>query len=173
MINAEASERIKEIIVSIIRKMGIEADIEIREQPDTTVFNIRTNDSNMLIGQYGVNLNALQYVCRVLARRQGVGDVDFVLDVDDYKKKRESYLVNLAKSAYKEAVSSGKTVAIKPLTAFERRVVHSALSEMPDVASDSIGEEPNRMVTVRPKDAPLPTAPQDLNFGDNEYKIIE
>lgn len=172
MIKADTIERIKEIIRSVIGQMGIQADIEIREQPDTTVFNIRTSDSNMLIGQYGVNLNALQYICRVLARRQGVGDVDFVIDVDDYKKKRETYLINLAKSAYKEAASSGKAVVIKPLSSFERRVVHAALSEMTDVASDSVGEEPNRMVTVRPKDLPLPAVPAGLEFGDDEYKVI-
>src|SRR5690606_17613727 len=105
MIEANTLKSIKEIIAGVIEKLGIEADIEVREQPDTVVFNIRTPDSNMIIGQHGVNLSALQYICRVLVKRKLSDAVDFVIDVDDYKKKRESYLSSMAQKAYKEAIN--------------------------------------------------------------------
>ena len=64
MIHPETIESIREIISGVIARMGIQADIEVREQPDTIVYNIRTADSNMLIGQHGVNLSALLAIIR-------------------------------------------------------------------------------------------------------------
>src|SRR3989344_2398172 len=176
MIHPETIESIREIISGVIARMGIQADIEVREQPDTIVYNIQTADSNMLIGQHGVNLSALQYICRVLAKRKftDITDIDFVIDVDDYKKKRELYLVSLSEKAYKEAVGNNKAVVLRPMSSYERRLVHSTLSSFGDVATDSIGEEPRRMVTIRPKNYSVDIDPNSLDFGmSDDYIVLE
>lgn len=173
MTREESIEKTKAVIADMIAKIGIVADIEVREQADTTVFNIRTDDSNILIGQYGINLSALQYVCRIIARRTIDQSFDFVIDVDGYKKKREGYLVNLAKQAYNEAVASGRPVVIKPMPAYERRAIHAALTEYADVVTDSTGEEPNRMVVVRLRDGAELDSSRSIQFGpDQDYQVV-
>src|SRR3989338_4181864 len=140
MIKSEAIESVKDVISGIIEKMGVEGTIEIREHPETVVFNIRTRDSNMLIGQHGINLAALQYICRVLSKRKfpESQDLDFIIDVDDYKKKREGYLVSLAQKVYKEALHSKKIIVLKPMTSYERRLIHTALSKTDGVVTGRV-----------------------------------
>src|SRR3989344_6751101 len=119
MINQESIEAIKEILEDLLRGMGIKAELEVREQAQTSlVFNIRTEDSHILIGQHGVNLSALQYICRVITKRQGLAEIDFVIDVDDYKKKHEQYLSNLSERAYREAVSKKAAVIFRPMSSY-------------------------------------------------------
>jgi spoIIIJ-associated protein len=168
MIEANTLKSIKEIIAGVIEKLGIEADIEVREQPDTVVFNIRTPDSNMIIGQHGVNLSALQYICRVLVKRKLSDTVDFVIDVDDYKKKRESYLSSMAQKAYKEAINKNCVVVFKPMSSYERRIVHASLSNLEGIITDSIGEEPSRMVTIRPVGTNINGEISGLQFSEQE-----
>ena len=174
MVREETIETIKHIIKELIGKMGIETDIEIREQSDTVVFNVRSSDSNMLIGQHGINLSALQYLCRVLTRRKlgETDNIDFIIDIDDYKKKREGHLSSLAEKVYKEVVNNKKTVVLRPMSSYERRVIHAALSNHQEITSDSIGEEPNRMVTIRPVGREINFNPQSIKFSEQEEYVV-
>ena len=153
--------------------MGIKAEIEVREQPETVVFNIRTSETNMLIGKYGVNLNALQYLARVLARRKVSDHLAFLIDVDDYKKERESRLLDLAEEVYKEVAHSGKTAVLRSMPSYERRVIHAALSGKFEVVTNSLGEEPARLVVVSPAGrTPGNLDTKNLRFGENEDYIL-
>ena len=167
MMNQESIEAIKEILEDLLRGMGIKAELEVREQAQTSlVFNIRTEDSHILIGQHGVNLSALQYICRVITKRRGLSEIDFVVDVDDYKKKHEQYLSNLAERAYREAVSKKAVVVLRPMSSYERRVVHALLTDRSDVLTDSIGEEPSRMVAIRPIDYKAELKTENIKFPE-------
>ena len=88
----EKQETIKQVLQEILRAMGIEAEIETRFLEETVIFNLKTADSAMLIGQHGANLAALQYLARLQAFKKLKEPMQFVVDVEDYKKGREDYL---------------------------------------------------------------------------------
>ncbi|OGE86129.1 MAG: hypothetical protein A3J48_02720 [Candidatus Doudnabacteria bacterium RIFCSPHIGHO2_02_FULL_46_11] len=169
----DSIENIKQVITDLVSKMGIKADIEIREQQDTVVYNLRTNDTNMLIGKHGINLHALQYLARILARRKLQEELDFLIDVEDYKKKREFFLTELAQEIKRQVIDQKRAVVLKSMPAFERRVIHAVLSEAEQVETSSIGEDPNRMVVVFPRGQQPEVSPDSLSFLETEdYKVL-
>jgi len=147
----EKYEVIKQVIVEILQRMGIEAEIENRFLEETVIFNLRTSDSGMLIGQYGANLSALQYLARLLAFRRLGESVRFVVDVEDYKKNREEFLRELARQAAERVRETKEGLLLKPMSAYERRVIHAEIGNFEDVISESAGEEPERRVLIKPK----------------------
>ncbi len=142
---------IKQIIAEILQHMGIEAEIENRFLEETVIFNLRTPDSGMLIGQYGANLAAFQYLARLLAFRRLGESVRFVVDVEDYKKTREEFLRELARQAADRVRETRQSLLLKPMSAYERRMVHAEIGNMPDVMSESAGIDPERRVLIKLK----------------------
>ncbi|OGE82452.1 MAG: hypothetical protein A3B10_00035 [Candidatus Doudnabacteria bacterium RIFCSPLOWO2_01_FULL_44_21] len=147
-----SNELLKNITLNLLRKMGFEAEIFERQEEGRTVFNIKTHDAQLLIGKLGANLEALQYILRVLFRKQIQDDrFPFAIDIDDYKDKRVIYLKELARKAAHHVRETKRAVSLEPMPAYERRVVHSYLSLYSDVGSESMGVEPNRKLIIRPK----------------------
>lgn len=147
----EKYETIKQVIVDILQHMGIEAEIENRFLEETVIFNLRTKDSGMLIGQYGANLAALQYLARLLAFRRLGESMRFVVDVEDYKKSREEFLRELARQAADRVRETKEALLLKPMSSYERRVVHAEISNLPDIMTESVGEDPERRVLIKLK----------------------
>lgn len=147
----EKYEVIKQVIAEILQHMGVEAEIENRFLEETVIFNLRTQDSGMLIGQYGANLNALQYLARLMAFRRLGEAIRFVIDVEDYKKSREEFLRELARQAADRVRETKESLLLKPMSAYERRVVHAEISSLSDIETESVGEEPERRILIKPK----------------------
>ncbi|OGE77870.1 MAG: hypothetical protein A2751_02390 [Candidatus Doudnabacteria bacterium RIFCSPHIGHO2_01_FULL_46_14] len=147
----EKYEVIKQVLLDILSKMDISAEIEQRFLEETVIFNLRTQDSAMLIGQYGANLNSLQYLARLLAFKRLGESVQFVVDVENYKKSREDFLRELARQAADRVRETKESLLLKPMASYERRVVHAEIGILADVVSESIGEEPERRVQIKPK----------------------
>jgi len=145
-------EILKLKIAELLNKMGIAADVYERVEEGQTVFNIKTSDAQILIGKQGANLEALQYIVRLLVRKDLTDErFPFALDVDDYKDKRVIYLKELARKAAHQARQSQRSVALAPMPAYERRVIHNYLSLYNDLSSESMGDEPNRRIVIRNK----------------------
>ncbi len=143
---------VQNILSSLLEHMGIVAEVHTQGSPEgTLVFNVKTVDSGMLIGQYGANLGALQYLTRVLAHKQLPESVHFVVDVEGYKKAREEFLRELARQAADRVRETKEAVLLKPMLAYERRVVHSEIADLPDITTESVGEEPERRILIKPK----------------------
>ena len=147
----EKQEAIKQVLTEILGAMGISAEIETRFLEETVIFNLKTEDSAMLIGQHGANLAALQYLARLLAFKKLQEPMQFVVDVEDYKKSREDYLRELARQAATRVRETKESLLLKPMSAYERRVVHAEISALPDITTESVGEEPERKVLIKPK----------------------
>ena len=147
----EKYDKIKEVIHEILRYMDIQAEIEQRFLEETVIFNLRTPDSAMLIGQYGANLNSLQYLARLLAFKRLGESVQFVVDVENYKKSREEFLRELARQAGARVRETKESLLLKPMSSYERRVIHAEIGLLADVTSESVGEEPERRVQIKPK----------------------
>lgn len=142
---------VKEVLNQLLSHMGIAAEIENQESGDTLIFNLKTSDSGILIGQHGSTLVALQYLTRVLVHKKLPDEVAFVVDVEGYKKNREEFLKELARQAAARVRETKQTLVLKPMMAYERRVIHAELSQFPDIVSESEGEEPERRILIKPK----------------------
>ncbi len=154
---SSSNEIVKNIIIETLRHMGFSAsggDAEVyeRQEEGRTVFNIKTRDAQLLIGKLGANLEALQYIVRILFRKQTQDDrFPYALDVDDYKDQRVIYLKELARKAAHHVRETKKPVQLEAMPAHERRVIHSYLSLYSDLSSESIGVEPGRRLVIKPK----------------------
>ena len=131
----EKYDKIKEVILELLRYMDIQAEVEQRFLEETVIFNLRTADSAMLIGQYGANLGSLQYMARLLAFKKLGESVQFVVDVENYKKSREDFLRELARQAGARVQETKESLLLKPMSSYERRVIHAEIGLLPDVTS--------------------------------------
>lgn len=160
------NEALKKIILDLLRQMSFDAEVYERQEEGRTVFNVKTRDAQLLIGKMGANLEALQYIIRILFRKQTQDDsFPFAIDIDDYKDNRVLYLKDLARKAAHHVRETKKPVSLEPMASHERRVVHSYLSLYSDIGSESVGVEPNRKLIIRPK---LKAKDKDgFNFVEN------
>jgi spoIIIJ-associated protein len=142
------------LIEELLYLIGIEADIEITadEVDGEGVVNIditNTDESGLLIGSRGSSLNAIQSFI-ALSLRQKLGEwIRVNLDIGNWKKKHEDYLINLAKQTAERARETGEDQNLYNLTPSQRRIIHMHLSESKDIQTESVGEGQNRYLVVR------------------------
>jgi spoIIIJ-associated protein len=111
---------------------------------------IKTQDSRRLIGQHGATLYSLQHMLRLLISGKTGRPCFATVDVNDYKAKREQQIMDLAREAGEKATRTDNMVILRPMTSFERRLVHVALQENKSLTTESLGQEPNRRVVIKP-----------------------
>lgn len=149
-------EQLKETVKSLLLKMGFECEVEIKKQSDeiqpTVICNIKTTESSFLIGQYGVNLESLQHIARIVVKKKITQPINFILDVNSYRQEKNDSIVNMAKNFAQEALTERRAVVLRPMTPYERRLVHMELSSNEKVKTESIGEGENRRVVIKPAD---------------------
>jgi spoIIIJ-associated protein len=109
-------------------------------------------DVGFLVGRRGEVLNALQYVCNVIAARQLHNGVRITVEGNSYRQRREDALTTLAQDIAEQVRERGEEAVLDALPAFERRIVHQALVDFAGVVTYSEGEEPNRRVVIAPAD---------------------
>lgn len=147
-------EIIKSIIERILEKVNTKGEIEFIESSEGIRVLIRACEGAILIGENGQNLAALSHIVKKIAEREilktGKEKINFSLDINDYQAKKTEDLKNLARLNAQRVRYFKKEIAMKPMTSFERRIIHSVLTECPDVTTESIGEEPNRKVVIKP-----------------------
>lgn len=149
----KTQEIIKKTIEELLEKMGFSGTVSITEsgEEDSVVCNIATgNDSHFLIGQHGVNLQAIQHLSRLMVRKQIPDKVRFVLDINDYRQQKNQTIVQQALQAAEEASTTGRSVSMKPMSTYERRIAHMELSKDSRVTTESVGEGEERKIVVRP-----------------------
>ena len=160
------TEKLKSTVLSLLARMGFEAEVFERQEEGRTVFNIKARDAQLLIGKLGANLDALQHIVRIMYRKATNEDTfPFALDVDDYKDQRSLFLKDLARRAAAHVRKTKKPVSLEPMPPHERRIIHSYLSLYSDIGSESTGVEPRRKLIIRPV-----TKPKDkdgFNFIEN------
>lgn len=144
-------EIIKKTIKELLEKMNFESEVMIESQDENNlVVNIQTSQAGFLIGQAGANLESLQHLARVLVSKKIAQPIHFILDVNDYRKHRLELLRELAKSIAQQALTEKATLTLQPMPAYERRIIHLTLAENPQVATESIGQEPERRIVIKP-----------------------
>jgi spoIIIJ-associated protein len=155
MNSQEKEKLLKKIASDILQKMTFENfEIAVESKGDVDgesfVINIETPESNLLIGQYGVTLSALQHILRLIVRRETEDKFKFLADVNHYLQAKIETLAGIAIEAAKQAINERKPVVLRPMSAYERRLVHMELAGNENVKTESIGEGYDRKVVVRP-----------------------
>lgn len=146
-------EAIKQLTKELLEKMGFEdALIEVKEQenPPVLIVSIQVDDAGQLIGQSGSNLNDFQRILRLLVARKEIEIPLFLVDINGYREKREQFLKELSKEIAGQVIETKKSVMLQPMSSYERRIIHLELSGRSDVVTESIGEEPERRIVIRP-----------------------
>jgi spoIIIJ-associated protein len=107
-------------------------------------------DLGLFIGKHGQTIDAIQYLANAMARSQG-GEHEVVVDAAGYRARRTATLETMAKRTAQRASATGRRVELEPMTPVERKIVHEALKDDPEVETLSEGSEPNRHVVVLPR----------------------
>ncbi|MBI4120067.1 MAG: hypothetical protein HY454_01235 [Parcubacteria group bacterium] len=168
MKSQEQKQQIIEVAKDVLSRVGLEADVKMIDA-DTNpsdklaaavgalpVISIESDkDLSMLIGRNGQNLNALEHIIRLIAARKlGAGetskDWNFVLDINNYRKAKSQYIVDIARQTAGRVISSQRAETLLPMSSYERRLVHTELASFTEIQTESIGEEPRRRVVVKP-----------------------
>jgi len=144
----------EECVKDLLAEMGFSGETSTEKSSEEgrtkIVVNIETKDSNFLIGQYGTNLEALQHLARMLIRKKVEEKVDLVVDVNFYRKEKSDSIIKLARNLAEEALAENRAVALRPMSPYERRLVHMELSKNENIKTESIGEGEDRKVVIKP-----------------------
>jgi spoIIIJ-associated protein len=146
----EPAERVRALVTRIAVAFELRASVDIEETDEEIRATVNGEDLGLLIGKHGSTIDALQHLASRAAYR-GLGDrKNVVVDAAGYRERREAALKRAADRAVEDALSFGRPVELEPMGAFERRTVHTYLSERTDVQTHSEGDEPERRLVVSP-----------------------
>ncbi len=143
--------KIKKIIKEFFEKTTFEVEIEFLPQRDLTLpINLKTEEPQILIGEKGETLFEIQHLLKVILKRRIEENFYIDLDISGYKKKKIEYLKELARSVADEVALTKKEKILPLMPSYERRIIHLELAARSDITTESIGQEPERRVVIKP-----------------------
>lgn len=145
---SETAKNARSFLQGLTDKMGVPAEIAVCERPEQLRMLLSGENMSILIGRRGETLDALQYLTSLNVNRGREEYLRVSLDTENYRAKREEALRKLAVRMANRAKKSGRRVALEPMNPNERRILHSALQNDPEVTTHSEGEEPYRRVII-------------------------
>lgn len=150
---SEAETELKTLTEELLSKMGLDITVSVEEQEDKFSVEVGGEDSAILIGKRGESLDGFQFLLNALFNK-GKKHEDYkrvVVDSNNYKTRREDTLKILAERTAARAVRENQDIRLEPMSANERRIIHSALADSDRVETESKGNEPNRYVVIKLK----------------------
>ena len=141
----------RKFLSNVFSAMKVDVAMSLREIDSNVIIDLSVKDSAFLIGSHGQTLDALQYLTNLAANRASEEKVRFILDVENYRERREEMLKKMARSAAERAVHTRQEVKMEVMSRHERRIIHTTLQDNRRVETESVGEEPYRYVVVSPK----------------------
>lgn len=151
---AERSEKAAgEFLEGVLKVMGVDAKLESRVDRSENTVHIELSGENMgfVIGRRGETLDALQYLTTIVTNKKEDSRWRVTLDTENYREKRTASLIALANKTANQAVKTGKSIALEPMSPQERRIIHSALQDNKAVTTFSTGQEPRRKIVIAPQ----------------------
>ncbi|MBO5481456.1 MAG: protein jag [Clostridia bacterium] len=152
-------ERTVEFLEGLFKLLKITACTELVTEGEKVEINITAANSNAVIGKHGATLDAIQTLAGAVANTGRDDYKRVVVDCENYRENREATLVKLAGNLAAKAQRLGRKIQLEPMNPYERRIIHSALSEMEGVKTESEGKEPNRYIVVIPDNLEDETLP--------------
>lgn len=155
----EAVNHTKTVVKEILKKLGLEAKVSVATQEDFIVVNLTSNESGLLIGAGGQTLDSFQHLVRQITQKKLAEQyedsyfarIKIMIDVGAYRQRQSQQLVRLAQSLANQVARSRVPQTLRPMNAYERRMIHLSLASTPNVVTESFGEGPERRVMIKPK----------------------
>ena len=147
----EVVKDIKDYLIKLLKAMGYTANIEVKNKEEIPKYIIFSDNDALLIGKNGKNLKALSTIVSGYLNTELGKNYKFMIDVNEYKEKREKTLERLAKNIAKEVAQTKIEAKLDSMNSYERRIIHNILTNNKKVYTESEGEEPNRYVVIKPK----------------------
>ncbi len=145
---SDEAKKASAFLSGLTERMGVPVEIALQESPEQLRMQMTGEGMSLLIGRRGETLDALQYLTSLNINRGREEYLRVSIDTENYRAKREEALRKLAIRMAGRAKKSGRRVALEPMNPYERRILHSALQDDPDVTTHSEGEEPYRRVII-------------------------
>ncbi len=142
--------RARDLVERVAAGIGADVAVSAREHATGVTVTCSGPDVALFIGKHGQTIDAIQYLANAIARAGGA-DHEVIVDAAGYRARRTATLENLARRTAQRVSATGRRVTLEPMTAVERKIVHEALKEDPEVETASEGSEPNRFVVVSPR----------------------
>ncbi len=163
--NSQAGRAFK-YLKEVLLKLGCEEiDAVICDVEGGSKITLKGSDKlGVIIGRRGETLDALQYLASLVANENGGGYYRIVIDIGNYREKRESTLEALAKRTAGQVLRTGRSRSLEPMNPYERRIIHTAIQNIEGVESTSIGDGSNRRVVIVPEGKPV-RLPDDRRGG--------
>jgi spoIIIJ-associated protein len=148
----EQEEAAQSFVLGLVEAMGLDADVEINTVEGITYVDIwgaSPDDMGLLIGKGGHTVDSLQELVRGYVQRRTGSRCALQVDVEDYRKRRRSRIVQRARQVAQRVSKSGRPETLEPMNAYERKIVHDTVAEFEGLKTSSEGEDPERRVVVR------------------------
>jgi len=148
----------EDVVSKLLHYLGLQAQVSAhygtsdREESPPVCVDIRGDDLGVLIGRRSETLNAFQYLTGLIVSNEMEQWVRLIIDVEGYRTRREHQLRLMARRMTDQVIKTGRRHVLEPMPANERRIIHIELHDHPQVTTESVGEEPNRKVTIIPKE---------------------
>jgi len=147
----ELAIELAEFLKELIENMNIEGTIEYKIDDSIIYLNIDSNNNNILIGKNGRTLKALETIIKQKIFVVWESIPKIILNVGNYREKRESQIIRLAKKTAREVKYTKIDATLENMNAYERRIIHNTISEYEKLTTESVGEEPNRHIIIKYK----------------------
>lgn len=145
----EFEKKMVEWTIDVVGKMGYPAKVSVLFREEKKVgLKIETDNTSMIIGKKGKNIDALQLLANVYAGKLGRDDLKVILDSENYRIRREESLVRIAYESAEQVRRTGRSILLEPMNPFERRIVHTTLNDIVDIETKSEGEGLYKQVRV-------------------------
>lgn len=143
----------KNYLCTLLKNIGVEnVNVDVKEErDDKVIFTLKGENLGLIIGKRGETLNAIQYLCSIVANMSGGTYYNVIVDVGNYRESREQVLKDLANKIAKTVLKNGKKVSLEPMNNYERKIIHEAIQNINGVKSISKGNDPFRHIVIFPE----------------------
>ena len=145
----QIAETGREFVSGLLESMGLAAEVSSSIEDDSATIDVTGEDLGVLIGRRGQTLDALQELARTAVQRRLRSRVRLMVDVEGYRARRRDTLAEYARSIADRAKERGTEIELEPMSSWDRKIVHDAVSDIEGVSSFSEGVDPNRKVVIR------------------------
>ncbi len=134
----------------VAHNMGVQVNVQSELDGNKATFQLSGDKIAILIGKRGKTLNAIQYLTQLVLNKHGRNFHSVTVDAEGYRQRREETLIELAQKMASKAIRIDGKVALEPMPAYERKIIHSALQDSTEVSTYSDGVEPHRYIVIKP-----------------------
>ncbi len=147
---ATGLEKVRKILKKTIELICVGENVKINADPNELKLSVYGGDLGIAIGKDGKNMQAIEYIINLICKRKKLVNGTIIIDIKDYRRNRMKKIKKEAREMAKKVVREGKEIALQPMCAYERKIVHNILSEFEGVNTKSKYEEPNRRIVIYP-----------------------